>query len=198
MIYKTSRHITDKLIRHGRVDSDDRELFEYGIFLVISQIIYALVCIICGIVFKCIAESLVLYVSFNFARKYSGGFHASTELRCFIISSLSILCSVSLIKTFEIKDLCVPFIIFLAAASAVIIIFSPLDTDEKPLTEDEKVLFRKKSFLVLGVLLAVCIATFPKLRFISYSAGTAVILESVFLSLGKLKKLFYGTKKYSM
>lgn len=198
MIYKTSRHITDKLIRHGRVDSDDRELFEYGIFLVISQIIYALVCIICGIVFKCIAESLVLYVSFNFARKYSGGFHASTELRCFIISSLSILCSVSLIKTFEIKDLCVPFIILLAAASAVIIIFSPLDTDEKPLTEDEKVLFRKKSFLVLGVLLTVCIATFPKLRFISYSAGTAVILESVFLSLGKLKKLFYGTKKYSM
>lgn len=198
MIYKTSRHITDKLIRHGRVDSDDRELFEYGIFLVISQIIYALVCIICGIVFKCIAESLVLYVSFNFARKYSGGFHASTELRCFIISSLSILCSVSLIKTFEIKDLRVPFIILLAAASAVIIIFSPLDTDEKPLTEDEKVLFRKKSFLVLGVLLAVCIATFPKLRFISYSAGTAVILESVFLSLGKLKKLFYGTKKYSM
>lgn len=198
MIYKTSRHITDKLIKHGRVDSDDRELFEYGIFLVISQIIYALVCIICGIVFKCIAESLVLYVSFNFARKYSGGFHASTELRCFIISSLSILCSVSLIKTFEIKDLRVPFIIFLAAASAVIIIFSPLDTDEKPLTEDEKVLFRKKSFLVLGVLLAVCIATFPKLRFISYSAGTAVILESVFLSLGKLKKLFYGTKKYSM
>ena len=198
MIYKTSRHITDKLIKHGRVDSDDRELFEYGIFLVISQIIYALVCIICGIVFKCIAESLVLYVSFNFARKYSGGFHASTELRCFIISSLSILCSVSLIKTFEIKDLRVPFIIFLAAASAVIIIFSPLDTDEKPLTKDEKVLFRKKSFLVLGVLLAVCIATFPKLRFISYSAGTAVILESVFLSLGKLKKLFYGTKKYSM
>ena len=190
MIYKTSRHITDKLIRHGRVDSDDRELFEYGIFLVISQIIYALVCIICGIVFKCIAESLVLYVSFNFARKYSGGFHASTELRCFIISSLSILCSVSLIKTFEIKDLCVPFIILLAAASAVIIIFSPLDTDEKPLTEDEKVLFRKKSFLVLGVLLAVCIATFPKLRFISYSAGTAVILESVFLTLGKLKKLY--------
>ncbi|MGN1478380.1 MAG: accessory gene regulator ArgB-like protein [Acutalibacteraceae bacterium] len=198
MIYKTSRHITDKLIRHGRVDSDDRELFEYGIFLVISQIIYALVCIICGIVFKCIAESLVLYVSFNFARKYSGGFHASTELRCFIISSLSILCSVSLIKTFEIKDLRVPFIILLAAASAVIIIFSPLDTDEKPLTEDEKILFRKKSFLVLGVLLAVCIAAFPKLRFISYSAGTAVILESVFLSLGKLKKLFYGTKKYSM
>ena len=198
MIYKTSRHITDKLIRHRRVDSDDRELFEYGIFLVISQMIYALVCIICGIVFKCIAESLVLYVSFNFARKYSGGFHASTELRCFIISSLSILCSVSLIKTFEIKDLRVPFIIFLAAASAVIIIFSPLDTDEKPLTEDEKVLFRKKSFLVLGVLLAVCIATFPKIRFISYSAGTAVILESVFLSLGKLKKLFYGTNKYSM
>ena len=142
MIYKTSRHITDKLIRHGRVDSDDRELFEYGIFLVISQMIYALVCIICGIVFKCIAESLVLYVSFNFARKYSGGFHASTELRCFIFSSLSILCSVSLIKTFEIKDLCVPFIILLAAASAVIIIFSPLDTDEKPLTEDEKVLVK--------------------------------------------------------
>ena len=77
-------------------------------------------------------------------------------------------------------------------------LLTSLDTDEKPLTKDEKVRFRKLSFLVLGVLLAVCIATFPKIRFISYSAGTAVILESVFLSLGKLKKLFYGTKKYSM
>ena len=190
MIYKTSRHITEKLIKHGRVDSDDRELFEYGIFLVISQMIYALVCIISGIIFKCIAESLVLYVSFNFARRYSGGFHASTELRCFIFSSLSILCSVGLIKMFEIKNLRMPFIILLAVASAVIIILSPLDTDEKPLTKDEKVRFRKLSFLVLGVLLAVCIATFPKLRFISYSAGTAVILESVFLTLGKLKKFY--------
>lgn len=190
MIYKTSRHITEKLIKHGRVDSDDRELFEYGIFLIISQMLYALVCIISGIIFKCIAESLVLYVSFNFARRYSGGFHASTELICFIISSLSILCSVGLIKMFEIKNLRMPFIILLAVASAVIIILSPLDTDEKPLTKDEKVRFRKLSFLVLGVLLAVCIATFPKLRFISYSAGTAVILESVFLTLGKLKKFY--------
>lgn len=91
---------------------------------------------------------------------------------------------------FEIKNLRLPFIILLAVASAVIIILSPLDTDEKPLTKDEKVRFRKLSFLVLGVLLAVCIATFPKLRFISYSAGTAVILESVFLTLGKLKKFY--------
>ena len=194
MIYKAGQFITEKLIKLGRVDPDDRELFEYGIFLVISQMIYALVCIISGIVLRCVAESLVLFVSFNFARKYSGGFHASTELRCFIISSLSILCSVSLIKLFEIKDLRVPFIILFAAASAVIIILSPLDTDEKPLDENEKVRFRRLSFLVLGVLAAVCIVTFPSFRFISYSAGTAVILESVFLILGKLKKFLKAHK----
>ena len=194
MIYKTGQFITEKLIKLGRVDPDDRELFEYGIFLVISQIIYALVCIISGIVLRCVAESLVLFVSFNFARKYSGGFHASTELRCFIISSLSILCSVSLIKLFEIKDLRVPFIILFAAASAVFIILSPLDTDEKPLDENEKVRFRRLSFLVLGVLAAVCIVTFPSFRFISYSAGTAVILESVFLILGKLKNFLKAHK----
>lgn len=103
MIYKTSRHITEKLIKHGRVDSDDRELFEYGIFLIISQMLYALVCIISGIIFKCIAESLVLYVSFNFARRYSGGFHASTELRCFFFRHYQYFAQLALLKCLRLK-----------------------------------------------------------------------------------------------
>lgn len=190
MIYKTAKVAACVLIKHNYLADDDRDLFEYGFFLVLSQLIYSSICLILGLFFGCILECIIFYIAFNLLRKYSGGFHASTELRCFIISTLSIFCSVIFICKLEFIVSDIVFTMLLFITSAIIVILSPLDTNEKPLSKDERKKYRKYSLIVLCILLIVCIVGFCYVKVLAYPILTAIILESIFLLLGKLKKIY--------
>ncbi len=198
MIFKLAQRITLSLKQHKHIQDEDCELFEYGIFLVLSQILYSIICLVCGIIFGCIVESIVFYISFMVIREYAGGFHASTELRCFILSTSSILLSTYCISIIKEHDFDTVFIILLSLSSLIIILLTPLDTEEKPLTKTEKINFRKKTLVILVVLLIILIATFNRLSFLSFPIGTAIILEGVLLTLGKLKKVHREKQKSSL
>ncbi len=187
MIYRFAKHIAFLLNKRSYIKDEELELFEYGIFLVLSQIIYSFICLVCGAVFGCVKESVIFYVCFMFVREYAGGFHASSEIRCFVISTISIIASVSFIKLTVTKSTDILFITLFVLAVSVIALFSPIDTVEKPLTPDERKNFRKKSLIILCVLSLICAVFFKHLRFVSVSAGTAVILEGILLTAGKLK-----------
>lgn len=189
MIYKTAKVIASLLIKHNYLVDDDRDLFEYGFFLVLSQLIYSSICLILGLFLGCILECIIFYIAFNLLRKYSGGFHASTETRCFIISTLSIFCSVVFISKMEFIVSNIWFTILLFITSTVIVIFSPLDTKEKPISKDERKKYRKYSLIVLGIMLIVCIVGFCYVKVLVYPILTAIILESIFLLLGKFKQI---------
>lgn len=188
MIFKFSQHIAKGLHRKKYIEEGDLEIFEYGISLVLSQILYSFICLLFGIFFGCVLECIIFYVSFMVVREYAGGFHASTELRCFLFSTISILLSVIFIKVLENKSLNMIFAAALFIATLLIILLSPLDTPEKPLTQSEYTKFRKRTLIILGILLLVCIVAFSKFSFISYSVAVAIILEGLLLLLGKAKK----------
>jgi len=190
MISKFAQHITKILYGKNYIKEDDCEVFEYGIFLVLSQVLYFTVCLLFGIFYGCVLESVIFYFSFMVVREYAGGYHASTELRCFLFSTISIFLSVNFIKVLESQNTNTAFVIVLSLATLLIILLSPLDTPEKPLTANEFKKFRKKTLIILSVLLLACIIAFIKFDFISYSVGVAIILEGLMLLLGKLKKLW--------
>lgn len=187
MIYSFAKRIAFLLNKHSYIKEDERELFEYGIFLVLSQIIYSFICLVCGAVLCCVKECVIFYISFMLVREYAGGFHASSEIRCFLISSISIIASVSFIKVTAAKNTDILFITLFVLAVSVIALFSPIDTEEKPLTPNERKNFRKKSLIILCILFLVCAVFFKHFRFVSTSVGTAVILEGIMLTAGKLK-----------
>lgn len=187
MIYSFAKRIAFLLSKHSYIKEDERELFEYGIFLVLSQVIYFSICLVCGAVLGCVKECVIFYICFMLVREYAGGFHASSEIRCFVISSISIIASAAFIKVTAAKSTDILFITLFVLAVSVIALFSPIDTEEKPLTPSERKNFRKKSLIILCILLLVCAAFFKHFRFVSISAGTAVILEGIMLTAGKLK-----------
>lgn len=190
MISNLSARLTDKLLSKGSITEDERELYIYGLFMLISQLMYLVLACIFGLLFECFFESIIFYVAFQFIRRYAGGYHAATETRCEILSTLSIVASIGIIKLSKIYDF-KTILLFITVASMVLIFyFCPLDTPEKPLSEKEFKYFRKISWIILLVISSIIIVSyFFKFNILFTPCCVSLILESILLVAGKIKRV---------
>lgn len=190
MISNLSARLTDKLLSKGSITEDERELYVYGLFMLTSQLMYLVLACIFGLLFKCFIESIVFYIAFQFIRRYAGGYHAATETRCEILSTLSIIASIGIIKLSKIYDF-KTILLFITLISMVLIFcFCPLDTPEKPLSEKEFKYFRKISWIILLVISSIIIVSyFFKFNILFTPCCVSLILESILLIAGKIKRV---------
>lgn len=190
MINKLSRNLVKILLLKHHITEEDEELYVYGLFMLFSQFIYFIITCVIGLLFNCILESIIFYVAFQFIRKYAGGYHASTEIRCEIMTTLSItLCIfvIRLSKTYNFQTA-----VFLIAFLSAICIFvlGPLDTPEKPLSKKEFKYFRKVSRIILIIIVsAIIISYFAELNLLFAPCCMSLVLESILIIAGKIKKV---------
>ncbi len=187
MIYNLSTHIVTEFEKRGYLPQEDKGLIIYGFFSMFSKLFYALICVVFGFLFRCILESIIFYIAFLFIKKYAGGFHASTEGRCMILSSLSILLSVCSIRFFMMYPTLEKLSLVIVPLAGVIIAFlSPVEADEKPLTDEEKKKYKIYSTLrIFTVLIAFGVLAILSYNSFSVCIGIAIILECILIVAGK-------------
>lgn len=188
MIGRITSGVVEKLTDSTTISDTEKELYLYGFFILISQILYFVITIIMGILLDIVSLSIVFYISFQFIRRYAGGIHASSELKCEIISTTSIFISLLCVKSNVMFNIQIPTLILTLFASIVIFILCPLDTPEKPLTKEELRYFRKISLIVLAIMVSIIIISIVIKLTIAYPICFSIILESVFLVAGKIKR----------
>ena len=90
MIHRLSLRTAYILFNHQLIDLDDIEFaayyFENGILKVIGCILTVIIAVITG----SFPGLMVFYVFYSMLRKYSGGFHCSTQLRCLLLSAITL------------------------------------------------------------------------------------------------------------
>lgn len=190
MINKLSKHFATRLFSSGSITKDEQELYTYGFFMLFSHIMCLILACFFGIVFNCFIESVIFFTAFLFLRRYAGGYHASTETRCEILSTLSILACIIVIKLSKIFDF--QNMLFMISSVSVVCVFSfcPLDTLEKPLSDKEFKYFRKISRLILFVIVAAIIVSYVfKFQFVTVPCCLSLILESILIVAGKFKRI---------
>ena len=190
MISLLSNKIVYRFFKRTDILADEQELYRYGFFILFSQILYFIIIITIGILCKAILESIIFYIAFQFIRRYAGGYHAATETRCEVLSTLSIIASIGIIKLSKIYDF-KTILLFITIASMVLIFFlCPLDTPEKPLSEKEFKYFRKISWIILLVISSIIIVSyFFKFNILFTPCCVSLILESILLVAGKIKRV---------
>lgn len=190
MIGDISFKIVKKLIDKSLINDTDEELYAYGLFVLLSQILYFILTITTGFLFNIVLEGMIFYIAFQFIRRYAGGIHASSELKCEIATTTSIFLCLLCVKLCEINNVQIPILIVTIIATVFIFVLCPLDTPEKPLTKKEYKYFRKISWVILlFIMLAICIGWYLKFEFLMYPCCMSLILESILLVLGKIKRL---------
>ena len=91
MIGKLASKAAESFIKRPNTCYDKIEIYQYGFFVLYSNIIFLLLTMLLGAVFGVFLQGIIFYVAFFSIRQYAGGYHASTETRCEIMSTLSIL-----------------------------------------------------------------------------------------------------------
>lgn len=189
MISNLSERFVDIFFSNQSITEEERELYIYGFYMMLSHLLYLVLVSAFGLLTGCALESIIFYVSFQSIRRSAGGYHASTEARCQIISTLSILVTVALINILRNFDYQILFLILTIFSAVLIWVLCPLDTTEKPLSKKETVYFRKKSRVILMVIFLVVVTSyFFNLYFLFAPCCMSLLLESSLLIAGKIKK----------
>lgn len=193
MISRLSERIVKCLLKQSDIKDDEQDLYQYGFFILLSQILYLIIACIIGILLGTFFESIIFYIAFQFIRRYAGGYHASTETRCEVMSTLSILVCLVVIRLSKTYDFQFALLVVSAVSAVCIAVLCPLDTPEKPLSEKEFKYFRKISWLILSAIsLVTLISYFVQLKWLQIFFAPcclSLILESLLLTAGKVKKL---------
>lgn len=122
-------------------DTDNYELYEYAVYIILSSLFHIATIIALGLFFNLLVESLMFYFSFIVIRKFAGGYHAKTPVRCYVFSVISTVFILVVMKIILVVDsLLIMYGLLLLDLICVILIcmLSPIDTDNNPLNNREK------------------------------------------------------------
>ena len=154
MFNSLATRIADKFFNDS--DNYQREVYIYGIELLISSTISTLVIFLIGLLTNTFWESVIFLISFSAIRVYTGGYHSMTYLRCNIISALSYIAIVVFLYLF--RDFISNQTVMLSGyilTMLLAIIFAPVKHENKELTTADIKKYKFLSLLMITVVFTI-------------------------------------------
>lgn len=149
---KPEEKCVDWLCRQGAIEEEDRELYQYAIYRIGITLAPLALSVLVGVIMGMAVESLLFMLPFMCLRKYSGGYHAGKAWICVILSTVAMASGTWLSGKMQNSFV----IILLLVISAISLwIKSPVAHENRRLTPDEAVEYRKKAHMILGIFIVV-------------------------------------------
>lgn len=158
MIETLAKKITTTFIKNNIIKSEDGEIYNYCFETTIVKGISYLILIVFSIVFKEPLSSLVFLLSFLVFRKTCGGYHAKKYLVCGLMSFLSYLFLILIVKRIDIIFSVSYFLLIIGLI--IILALSPIQDDNKPFTDKQYKRFK----IISKTLAAIFIIAFTVLE----------------------------------
>lgn len=139
---------------NGIIQADETDLYAYGLELLLSSVLELVAVLALSVAIGKLIPTLLFLSAFCVLRTYAGGYHADTHFRCFL-TLLSVYAVFLLSYTAISRMHRINVFYILSAMSAVseslVIIFAPVDSENKPLTIEETKKYRKASIRIATV-----------------------------------------------
>lgn len=126
------------LIKNKIVDIEEREVYVYGLEVLLLNISNIIIALIISLITKSMWHFVAFILIFVPLRIFVGGYHAKTSEICFIYTSLVYALTVLIIKLFPLLNQNIAAIIVTTILLIPIMVFSPLENSNNPLGENRK------------------------------------------------------------
>lgn len=143
--------IADWMINCGVVNKEDKELYVYASQSFIMSISPLFLAIFWGICMGGVKQGLVLIIPFMMLRKFSGGYHAKKAWVCLVCSGLLLAYCIRISLQLQYNWI---WLLITVMSTVMLIVFSPIDHENRRLTQDEKRQYRKIVAILAVVFLA--------------------------------------------
>lgn len=166
------------------MERDKQELYTYALEILLQSILHFSTAIILGCIFGMALESFLMFLPFSLVRRFAGGLHAKTPLRCYFTSIAAITLMLFFIKAFISFGNDIAFYVTLTISNLTIWIASPIESTNKKLSYKEKKVFKAVSIALSSFItvLAVMVYEIFAVNFgVSLSSGlvlTALVLHT--------------------
>jgi accessory gene regulator B len=178
--------LADQLIANNTINQEDKELYTYGLQQGSLIIINILTTILIGLMFQMVWQSVLFMLAYIPLRSYAGGYHASTQLKCYLLSILLNVLVLLTIKFIPWTNFIILGITLLAAT--IILLLAPVEDSNKPLDDMEVKVYKNRTRILLIceiiVLMFVIVLDFKQ---IASCIVLSLLVLSVMLVLGKIK-----------
>lgn len=175
MIARLSKRMASFFVRNEVIKSEDEEVYEYGLQLLLSTVFNGIIALILAIISGTILQSICYLAVFALLRKSAGGFHAKTHFGCCCILAVVLSLFIMFIKFVPNEAYGIVATIAVAFSVVIILIFAPLEHENKPISDRDKNRLRK-----ISVIYAVL---FTLLVFVLFIAKLKMIMICVALGM---------------
>lgn len=171
-----------KFHQRGIVKADDRDVFEYGLDLLLFTLATNVTLLILGAVTGFFWHSLILMIAFAALQSTCGGYHAQTHMKCFITTAAG--WGVGRLLITFLPDV---LVLLMPLYGAIVIwTVAPLEHENAPMSVTKKARMR-----ILGRTLMVCIVLCGAILYMvsnvyARPCFAAVFLSGVSLTAGKI------------
>lgn len=172
------------------IKSEDAENCLYGLNTFLTLTVNILSAFAIGLFMNMLIEISLFILVFKSLRKYVGGSHAKTALRCYISSCAIYLIVLAVIKYYPLSKSITTAITILSAA--ILCVISPVEADKKPLDDIEKVVFGRRGRITVLIFLCLfalfCyIPSAPYLYYFATIIAVSMYAVTVLAIIGKLR-----------
>jgi len=187
MYKQLSDKITGGMIEHDLIESTQKETYCYGLEILMAGIVNIITTIAISVFFGEIVSGLLFLAVYIPLRIYSGGYHASTELRCYLLSVLTLLIFLSAIKLIPDGLYLTLAVVFTVVSSLIILVLAPVGTPNKMLDNLEILVYRKRGRIIMAieVLIFVSLLIVGEEK-LAFSVGCSFLAIAIMLVIGKL------------
>lgn len=192
MMERLAERITARLISAHIIDAEDQEMYHFGVVQLLYQVSFFAFALAAGVLLKVIPETVLFLVAFFSLRPYAGGWHASTQGKCTLISygiAAIALVSFRLMPEVALLPLSIGQMLI---GMAVIWRWAPMENPNKLLDAKEVVHYRRYARVITGLLaVATVFSVAMQWTRMSYAVSTAMFLSAVLVALGMVQKTRY-------
>jgi accessory gene regulator B len=175
MITSVAQSMASYLFKNKIIDGKKLDIYIYGFEVILSNTLNILIAVVLGIIFSQIIEVIIFLAVFILLRRYCGGYHAETYLKCNIAFAINIFALMMILKFAD----TLPFFIHLiivAVSVLTVIVLAPIENKHKLLTDDEKKSHKSKAIILVAIISVIV------LIFLNISEYYSVIIDLALLS----------------
>lgn len=184
-----SLSLSEMLSEQGFIKKDDIEVCSYGFQVFFTSFLEIASVLLISVFLKNFIPTVLFFLAFIPLRIYSGGYHADTKLRCYIVLLVTYAIFTALML-YTPKWVFVPLETLVSAAILFLsFFFAPIENKNKKLAEKEKLFYKKVSLVVAGIeslIILAGISLFPDHElFYAFTLGALSVVLSMIAALIK-------------
>ena len=152
---RLSKRLSKWLLKTGAISDKEYELYEFAASSLFITLFPLFLSLSIGLFLGKVCESLFLILPFVLLRKFCGGYHLSSSLVCFTLSTALLVGCQLIGEAIQTKPIIIIFCLVELIMASIIYTQSPIDSEMRRLSQKENAVFKQVARKILVALFIV-------------------------------------------